>query len=115
MSRVLAIIGAALRAALLPRAHLVLENVALRQQVAILSRNRPRPALSMADRAFWVVLRRVWAGWAERLVIVKPDTVVRWHRAGFRIFWSWKSRRTGRPRADREIRDLIRRMAVENG
>jgi putative transposase len=117
MFRLFAIIGAALHAALLPRGHLVLENLALRQQVAVLARKRPRPALTVADRAFWVVLRRVWSGWAERLVIVKPDTVVRWHRAGFRLYWTWRSRRgrTGRPRVDREIRDLIRRMVSENG
>ena len=59
-------------------------------------------------------LSKVWANWRSALVIVKPDTVVRWHRQGFRLYWRWKSRRAGRPRVERELRDLIRRMSREN-
>jgi len=98
------------------RRDLLLENLALRQQLATLVPRR-RPLIRPADRAFWVALRRMWSGWADALVIVKPETVIRWHRAGFRLYWRWLSRRDkrgGRPAVDREVRDLIRRMATEN-
>ena len=116
MLRLLLLLLHALRAVVRPRADLVLENLALRQQVATLKEKRPGPKLSSVDRLFWVLLRRVWSRWAEVLEIVQPATVVRWHRAGFRAFWRWKSRpkRPGLPRVDREIRDLIRRLASEN-
>ena len=78
---------------------LALENVALRQQLAVLRRSVKRPRLSKIDRGFWVLLHRIWADWESVLVIVKPETVVRWHRCGFRRYWTWKSRRRrpGRP------------------
>ncbi len=90
--------------------------LALRQQVAVLKRERPRPSLRMVDWVFWVTLSRLWPGWCEALVIVKPETVIGWHRKGFRLFWTWKSRRrkSGRPPLSREVRDLIRRMSREN-
>lgn len=77
---------------------------------------RPRPRLSGVDRLFWVLLRRLWPRWDHVLVLVEPATVVRWHRAGFRLWWRWKSRamKPGRPRIERELRSLIRRMAQEN-
>ena len=81
-----------LRSALRTRAELAIENLALRQRLAILRRSSPRPRLRLTDRAFWIALSQVWSRWADALVIVKPDTVVRWHRAGFRLFWKWKSR-----------------------
>ena len=74
--------------------------------------------MSASDQLFWVLMSRSWSHWKETLVIVKPDTVVRWHRAGFRLYWRWKSRRgkkIGRPPIKAEIRDLIRKMATENG
>jgi len=96
------------------RADLALEILALRQQVAVLKRKRPRPPLRWSDRLFWIMLRRLWSGWKDVLLIVKPDTVVAWHRAGFRWYWRWKSRRLpGRRRITLEIRDLIRRLAEE--
>ena len=97
--------------------HLAVENAALRQQLAVFKQKRPRPSLSAGDRLFWVLLHRVWPNWRNALVIVQADTVVRWHRQGFRIFWAWKSRKRspGRPRVDLEIRQLIRRMANDNG
>jgi transposase InsO family protein len=106
----------AVRAALLPRAHFVAENLALRQQLAVLHRQRPRAQITAGDRAFWVALRRVWSRWADALVIVKPETVVRWHRLGFAVYWGRKSRprRQGRPAASREIRDLIATLATKN-
>jgi transposase InsO family protein len=72
--------------------------------------------VTAADRWFWVVLRRFWARWSEVLVFVKPETVIRWHRAGFRHYWNWRSRRgrQGRPRAAAEVRVLVRRLATEN-
>jgi putative transposase len=108
-----AIIGA-LRSALRPRASLVAENLALRQQLAVLRRKRKRPQLAPIDRAFWVVLCRAWSRWAETLTIVKPETVIRWHRRGFARFWAWKSKRIGRPPIAPEIIELIVRMARDN-
>ena len=98
------------------RAALHLENLALRQQLAALDRKGARPSLRMADRLFWVVLSRLWSGWREILVIVKPETVIGWHRKGFRRFWTRKSRRgkPGRPPVSSEFRGLIRRMSREN-
>lgn len=99
------------------RGDLALENLALRQQLAALSRHHPRPRLTSVDRFFWVILRRVWTRWTDALIIVKPGTVIGWHRAGFRLYWRWRSRvkrRVGRPCTRQETRDLILRMAVEN-
>ena len=92
------------------------ENLALRQQLVVLRRNTSRPGLRNRDRLFWVVLSHLWRDWHSILVIVKPETVIKWHRQGFKCYWRWKSRagRVGRPRIDREIRDLIRRMSHEN-
>jgi len=103
----------AIRALLMSRSELLIENLALRQQVLALKRERPRPVLDNVDRAFWVALRASWPGWASRLIIVDPDTVTRWDRDWFRRHWARLSRqrRPGRPRIDREIRDLIHRMA----
>lgn len=98
------------------RRELLLENIALRQQLATMVQ-RGRPRIRPADRVFWIALRRVWSRWAEVLVIVRPETVVRWHRAGFRLYWQRLSRRgirRGRPIVPGEVRDLIRRMAAEN-
>lgn len=93
---------------------LLLENLALRQQVSVLKRGS-KPRLRARDRAFWILLSRLWPRWKEVCVIVKPATVVSWHRAGFQIFWKWKSRvRPGRPPVNFELRTLIRRMASEN-
>ena len=98
------------------RRNLAVENLALRQQLAILKRSSGRPRLTPADRLFWVMLSRLWSGWAEALIVVKPETVIEWHRKGFRLFWLWKARRglQGRPRADREIVNLIRTMSRAN-
>ena len=99
------------------RAALQLENVALRHQIGVLQRSaKKRPRLNAADRLLWVWLSRVWTDWRSSLVIVKPETVVAWHRKAFRMFWTWKIRRgkPGRPAVPREVRDLIRRMSREN-
>jgi putative transposase len=95
---------------------LVLENLALRHQLAVLHRTAPRPRLRPSDRLFWVLLARLWHGWAEAVLLVKPETVIRWHRTGFKLFWTWKSRRhgPGRPAVAPEVRALIRRMSEAN-
>ena len=91
-------------------------ELALRQQLATYAQTRPNPRLTPLDRAFWVALFRLWPRWKEVLVIVKPDTVVRWHRKGFRLYWRWISKRgPGRPRVSKEVQALIRRFALENG
>jgi putative transposase len=109
---VVAILGA-VRAAFRTRAGLVAENLALRQQLAVLRAGR-RPRLRPVDRAFWVLLSRVWSRWADVLAIVKPATVIAWHRRGFARFWAYKSRRSGRPPLNREAVALIARMSKEN-
>ncbi len=72
--------------------------------------------MSGGGRLFWVALRRFWPKWRQVLVVVRPETVVRWHRLGFRAFWRWRSRprRPGRPKVDPNVRELIRRMICEN-
>ncbi len=104
-----------LRAFLLPRAALAAENLALRQQLAVLHVSVKRPRLRQRDRILWVWLSKIWSEWRSSLLIVKPETVIRWHRQGFRLYWRWKSRKKpGRPKIDAEIRSLIRRMSREN-
>jgi len=106
---------AALRVFFRSRGDTALEVLALRQQVAVLKRKHPRAPLNSLDRLFWTTLRHVWSRWRDVLVVVKPETVVGWHRAGFRLYWRWRSRpRGGRPKITEEIRALIRRMVEEN-
>jgi len=96
------------------RAVVELENLALRHQLHVLRRQRPgRLRLFAFDRLVWVVLYRLWPRCLEMMVLVKPATVIRWHRQGFRLFWRWRSR-SGRPSVDREIRNLIRQMSSAN-
>jgi hypothetical protein len=97
-----------LRAFLVSRHNLGLEVPALRQQVTVYKRKQPRQRLHQFDRLFWMALRRLWTNWADALVLVKPDTVVSWHRTGFRLFWRWRSRasRAGRPKVEEEIREF---------
>src|SRR5215471_11059076 len=99
------------------RLDLQLEILALRHQIAVLQRSaKKRPRLTATDRLLWVSLSRIWRRWRSTLVLVKPETVVAWHRKGFRLFWTWKVRhgQRGRPAITREIRDLIRTMCREN-
>jgi hypothetical protein len=104
------------RAFVVPRHKLALEAAALRQQLVAFKRKQARPKLHRLDRVFWITLRQLWSGWAGALIIVKPEAVVSWHRAGFRLFWRLRSRfhRPGRPKVSQEIRHLIRRMKVDN-
>src|SRR5664280_2183458 len=106
-----------LRGAFSAREDLILENLALRQQVLALHAQRPRRRLTASHKLFWVVLRKLWARWKRPLILVTPRTVVGWHRAGFRLYWKWLSRPRsagGRKRISEEIRTLIFRMVAEN-
>jgi putative transposase len=99
------------------REDLVLENLALHQQLLALHAQRPRRRLTAMHKLFWVALRTFWSRWRKPLVLVTPRTVVNWHRAGFRLYWSWISRVRqveGRKRVSKEIRTLIFRMVAEN-
>src|ERR1700737_4615669 len=99
------------------RRNLLLENLVLRQQLAVLKRRHPRPRLAAFDKLFWVVARRFWSGWKQALIIVSPETVVRWHRSGFALYWRAVSRFrrvVGRKRISKEVRDLIFQMVAEN-
>ena len=98
------------------RAALHLEILALRHQLSVVNRSRPaRLRLTTADRVLWAWLSRAWSDWRRALVLVKPETVLAWHRRGFRLFWTWKSRhRGGRPAVTPEIRALIRQMSTAN-
>src|ERR1700688_529799 len=99
------------------RRNLLLENLVLRQQLTVLKRKRPRPRITALDKLFWVLARRFWSGWKQALIVVTPDTVVRWHRSGFALYWRVISRArrvTGRRRISKEVRDLIFRMVIEN-
>jgi len=97
------------------RATMAFENLALRQQLAVLRRSVRRPRLRRRDRRFWTIMARCWSGWQDTLLLVSPATVMRWHRQGFRLYWRWKSRgKPGRPLIAVEIRRLIRQMADEN-
>jgi len=104
-----------LRALLIPRTALALENIALRQQLAVLKRSTPRPRVRDIDRIWWVLLCRFWSDWRASLILVQPSTVVRWHRRGWRLLWRWRSRgKPGRPALDLETRELIRRLSRDN-
>ena len=110
------VLAAAVSAAFKSRATLQLENLALRHQLGVLRRSVKRPKLTSADRLLWAWLCEVWSDWRSALVIVKPETVIGWHRKGFRLFWTWKVRhgQPGRPPVPKEVRELIRKMSREN-
>ena len=113
----LALLGSLLRLLASPAnvRDIALENLALRQQLAVFKRKCPRPRLRGRDRFFSVWLSRSWKDWHQALVIVRPETVVAWHRKGFRLFWTWISRRkSGRPEVNPAIRALILKMAAAN-
>ena len=99
------------------RRDLMVENLLLRQQLAVFKSKNRRLRLAAPDKLFWVLTRRVWAGWKKALIVVTPETVVRWHRAGFRLYWAWLSRhrvRLGRKRIGKQVRDLVFQMLAEN-
>ena len=95
---------------------LALENLALRHQLEVLKRNTKRPHIKNRDRLFWTIFARIWSDWRKQLLFVRPETVIRWHKAGFRRYWRWKSRPKwpGRRAVPNDIRDLIRTMSQDN-
>jgi putative transposase len=102
------------------RAHrsLMLENLALRQQLVVLKRKHPRPRLGAFDKLFWVVVRHIWSDWEKSLFLVLPETVARWHQAGFKLYWTMlckvQKRVGGGGRISKQIRELIFLMVAEN-
>ena len=99
------------------RADLLMEIMILRQQVAVLKKEKPRPKLTGFDRLFWLGLRQLWSKWRELLIVVQPETVVNWHRKGFKLYWriiSKRNQKNGKPPSNKEIIKILRRMAVEN-
>jgi putative transposase len=108
---------AALCSSFRTRAALQLEILALRHQINVLRRSqRGRVHLTSADRLFWTWLMYLWSGWRSALAIVKPETVIAWHRKAFRLCWTWKNRhgQAGRPALAKESRELIRKMSLAN-
>ena len=117
MITVLSLFLSMLRSCFRTRASMQVEILALRHQLAVLqARPRSRPSLGRFDRLLWVMLSQAWPQWRSALIIVKPETVIEWHRKGFRLYWRWKSRaeKSGRPRISREVRELIRQMSTAN-
>jgi putative transposase len=116
MLAVLTSVYRTLRMSLRSRTALQLEILALRHQLQVLERSRPRRVrLTACDRLLWVWLSRIWQEWRTALVIVRPETVIGWHRQAFRWFWAWKSRhRLGRPNVPREVQTLIRTISEAN-
>ncbi len=99
------------------KARLVAENLCLRQQLIVLKRRQARPQLRDTDRRFWILACQLFSGWHRSVIIVRPDTVVSWHRKGWTAYWRWRSHRpfgTGRRQISLELREFIRRMAREN-
>jgi len=98
------------------KARLIAENLCLRQQLVVLKRHQARPLLRDADRRFWILACQLCSGWYRSLIIVRPDTVVSWHRKDWKAYWRWRSQRLtiGRRRIEPELRELIRRIALEN-
>jgi len=110
------VLAAPVSAVFKSRAALHLENLALRHQLGVLHRSVKRPKLTKFDRILWAWVCGIWSEWRSALVIVKPETVVAWHRKGFRLFWTWKVRhgQPGRPAVPKDVRELIRKMSREN-
>jgi putative transposase len=107
----------ALRRCFRSRLALQAEIIALRHQLVVLQRKNAgrRVRMQAWDRIFWVWLSWLWSDWQSALVLVKPETVIAWHRKGFQLYWTWKSRHPdGRPAVSFEIRDLIRKMSLAN-
>src|SRR5262245_40765614 len=105
-----------LRATLRSRGELVAENLLLRQQLAVLTRpTRKRPRPRSRDKLFWLLVRFARRDWRQHLIVLTPETILRWHRRGWRLFWRWRSRaRIGRPRVSPEVQELIATMARDN-
>jgi putative transposase len=115
MLDVIAALFRSLLSGLQSHSRLLLENLALRHQLSVLQRQSRKPKLCPADRLLWLGLQRLWPAWRQALVIFQPQTLVAWHRLGFRLFWCWKSRpRSGRPSIEDDLIVLIQRMWQAN-
>jgi hypothetical protein len=116
MGEIVGLLVAAIRSLFLPRSRLQLEIVLLRHQLTVLRRTAPRPPrLTNGDRLLLVWLFRLWPGVLRSLMILRPETVVRWHRQGWRAYWRWRSRaQPGRPRTSADVRALIREISAAN-
>ena len=114
MPHLLLVIRSLIVASLRTDHELVLENTALRQQLAVYKARYPRPAVADADRLFWIALSQWWPRWRDALTIVSPETVIKWHRRGFRAFWRRKSKRGAPPSIPVQIREAIQRLHSEN-
>src|SRR5438128_4989128 len=117
MKAVLSSLLSMLRSCFQTRTSMQIEILALRHQLAVLQRRTDKsPKLRTGERLLWFILSRVWEQWRSALVVVKPETVIAWHRKGFRLYWRWKSRagKCGKPCVSRETRELIRQMSKAN-
>ena len=105
-----------LRSIVAERNKLALENAALRHQLSVLKRSVKRPNIKDSDRIFWIMMRRLLKDWQDALIFVKPETVIRWHREGWKHYWKRKSKpkKVGRPPISFKLIHLIRRMSKEN-
>jgi hypothetical protein len=114
--RPLPLVAGALKDLTRSREQLIAENALLRQQLIVASRKVKRPIFKAHERGLLVLLSRIVHGWRDALLLVKPQTVLRWHREGYRLFWRWKSRRrtAPEPKIPEDVIALIRRMAREN-
>lgn len=93
---------------------LAIENLALRQQLAVMKKSIRRPKIRRRDRFLWVILSRFWNGWKNVLMVVQPETVIRWHKKGFKLYWKFKSQRPGRPSIDLKIQKIVKKMIKKN-
>jgi putative transposase len=119
MCRLLRLILGLFRRSVRSRRDLLMENLVLRQQLSVLKQRNLKRKVPTIDKLFWVLMRRMWSGWKQSLILVSPETVVgvRWHRASFQLSWRWISkakRPVGRHRISKEVRDLIFQMVAEN-
>jgi transposase InsO family protein len=115
MPELLSLVTQTARAAVRRRNDLILENLLLRHQLQVALRPKRRLSLRRRDRILWVLVRQLRPDWRRYLLYVRPETVIRWHRSGWRLYWRWRSRtRLGRPRLPADVRALIRQMASDN-
>jgi putative transposase len=114
MRLLVSILAWVLRAVFTSRRSLILENLALRQQLAAYARTQKRPGLKNGEKAFWIALSKVWRDWRSPLVLVKPATVIAWHRRGYHRYWTWKCGKTGRPRIPAEHITFIQCISTDH-